>query len=96
MPAPSGELPSGTAGALRVLAGDANARTISLAFLLASAAGICLESLFYWMLAVERAGMVGNDGFVKLLASPDSANATAASASTTPRWKGDGSLPRTT
>lgn len=56
----------GFAEALRVLAGSSQARSITTAFVLAAASGICLESLFYWILTLNASG---GSGFVQLLAS---------------------------
>ena len=56
----------GFAEALRVLAGDSGARAVTTAFVLAAASGICLESLFYWILTLNASG---GTGFVQLLAS---------------------------
>lgn len=63
---PSSQVGSGFADALRVLTGDAQARSVTAAFVLAAASGICLESLFYWILTLNASG---GTGFVQLLAS---------------------------
>lgn len=52
--------------ALRVLAGEPESRVVTAAFVFASASGICLESLFYWILTLQSAG---GGGFVRLLAT---------------------------
>lgn len=57
---------SGFAEAIRVLTGDRQARGVTAAFVLAAASGICLESLFYWVLTLNAKG---GSGFVQLLAS---------------------------
>jgi ATP/ADP translocase len=56
----------GFSEALRVLGGDIGARQVTTAFVLAAASGICLESLFYWVLTLNAKG---GSGFVQLLAS---------------------------
>jgi len=56
----------GLSEALRVLAGNSQARSITTAFVLAAASGICLEALFYWILTLNASG---GSGFVQLLAS---------------------------
>lgn len=63
---PSSQVGGGFADALRVLTGDAQARSVTAAFVLAAASGICLESLFYWILTLNASG---GTGFVQLLAS---------------------------
>lgn len=63
---PSPQASGGFAEALRVLAGDSEARAVTTAFVLAAASGICLESLFYWILTLNASG---GTGFVQLLAS---------------------------
>ncbi len=61
------EGPQGTlALAVRILAGDPQARLISLAFAFAAASAICLESLFYWILSEQA---TGGNGFVRLLST---------------------------
>ena len=69
-PERAGAVPSaqrgGFAEALRVLAGDSQARAVTTAFVFAAASGICLESLFYWILTLNESG---GAGFVQLLAS---------------------------
>ncbi len=68
--APAEEVASSAGGgfseALRVLGGDGGARQVTAAFVLAAASGICLESLFYWVLTLNAKG---GAGFVQLLAS---------------------------
>lgn len=63
---PSKSEGGGFSEAFRVLGGDAAARQVTTAFVLASAAAICLESLFYWVLTLNAQG---GTGFVQLLAS---------------------------
>lgn len=62
----SGSPHSGLSEAWRVLAGEAQARQVTAAFVLAAASGICLESLFYWVLTLSASG---GTGFVQLLSS---------------------------
>lgn len=74
-PAPAAPVPDEAAAAedhggmkmaLRVLAGEQESRVVTAAFIFASASGICLESLFYWILTLQSAG---GGGFVRLLAT---------------------------
>lgn len=68
-PTPASEPPEredGLGVALRVLAGDSEARVVTAAFVFSAASGICLESLFYWILTIQAAG---SGGFVRLLAT---------------------------
>lgn len=58
--------PGTLALAVRILAGDPQARLISLAFAFAAASAICLESLFYWILSEQA---TGGNGFVRLLST---------------------------